>query len=119
MIKALIDVGNKCLDDKSFRKFDQNDFCPYYCVHILSAVAADTILQQKAIDEGLFELFVRYFKGGLSWAEARTAAKGLSILAATDYIELFTPDVVKQAIEHFVSTWSSPYTHFIQKPLKR
>jgi len=52
MIKALVEVGNKCIDDKSFRKFDQNNFLPYYCAHILSSIVADKNLRKKAVEEG-------------------------------------------------------------------
>lgn len=52
MIKALVDVGNKCLDDEEFRDFDQNNFMPYYCAHILSSIVADKNLRKKAVDDG-------------------------------------------------------------------
>jgi hypothetical protein len=55
MIKALVDVGNKCIDDEDFREFDQNNYLAYYCAHILSSVVADRHLRKKAVNEGTLD----------------------------------------------------------------
>ncbi|KAJ9559811.1 hypothetical protein OSB04_004971 [Centaurea solstitialis] len=103
ILKCMVTLLHKSLNDRSWLLDGQNAYAPYYAAHIVGSYTMNSFeFAEKAVESGVIPPLLDLMRGKISWLEQRVAVRALGHLASYDStfksVAVYEEEVVKLAM---------------------